>query len=62
MNGDGTVNMVDLGLLRTYLIDPSGVDIILSAADVSGDGNVSAKDVTYLRRYLAGYDAWDKGE
>ena len=54
-NGDGTVNMKDLTVLRRMLA--SG-DVILSVVngnpDANGDGEVNLIDVIFLHRYLAG--------
>ena len=53
-NGDGTVNMKDVLLLRKHLagIAVSGLDE--QASDVNDDGAVNMKDVLSLRKYLAG--------
>lgn len=58
VNGDGVVNMRDLGALRKYFAGGYDADnFVVEAADVSGDGVVTMKDLGILRRYLAGgYD------
>ena len=47
VNGDGLVNLTDVTLLISYLVN-GGVEIDLEAADVSGDGELSVTDVTRL--------------
>lgn len=70
VNGDGEVNVIDLGMLRKYLasidpltglpsIDPSTglmkVDI-KPGADANADGEVNVIDLGMLRKYLASID------
>ena len=55
VNGDGTVNNKDLGLLRQYL-NKWEVTIDERAADVNADGSVNNKDMGLLRQYL---NKWD---
>ena len=52
-SGDGTVNALDLILLRQYL---AGWDAAVHSADCNGDGTVTALDLIRLRQYLAGWD------
>ena len=51
-NGDGSVNMKDVLILRKFL---AGMDVTLvdEAADVTIDGDVNMKDVLLLRKFLA---------
>lgn len=67
VNGDGVVNVIDLGMLRKYLssIDPTtGLPsnnlstelAIKTGADVNGDGYVNVIDLSMLRKYLASID------
>ena len=51
-NGDGSVNMKDVLLMRKYL---AGMDVEMEeeAADVTKDGDVNMKDVLLLRKFLA---------
>lgn len=55
VNGDGTINTRDVGLLQRYL---SGWDVIIltEVADVNGDGKVNVQDIAVLQRYLCGWD------
>ena len=54
-NGDGSINIKDLGLLQQYL---NGWDVEVSAAamDVNGDGSINIKDLGLLQQYLNGWD------
>ena len=56
VNGDGTINGVDVSTLRKYIVgDP--VDVNPKSGDVNGDGRVNGVDVVILRRQIAGgYD------
>ena len=55
LSGDGTIDTMDLTLLRKYLAGYT-VTGSLDAADLNGDGRVDTIDLTLLRKYLAGYD------
>lgn len=55
VNGDGTVNNKDLGVLRRYLNDWD-VEIDEEASDVNDDGTVNNKDLGLLRRFLNDWD------
>ena len=57
VNGDGTVNLKDVVMIRRYIAGGWNVTINESVADVNGDGNVNLKDVVMIRRYIAG--GWD---
>ena len=57
VNGDGTVNLKDVVMIRRYIAGGWNVTINESIADVNGDGNVNLKDVVMIRRYIAG--GWD---
>ncbi len=54
-NGDGNVNMQDLGLLMQYL---NGWDVTVDTAvlDVNNDGKVNNRDMALIQRYLNGWD------
>lgn len=54
MNGDGTVNLKDVVLLRRYIAGGWNVTVDESKADMNGDGKVNLKDVVLLRRIIAG--------
>ena len=54
-NGDGKVNVRDLGLLERYL-NKWDVEIALGACDVTGDGKINVRDLAHLERYLNGWD------
>ena len=55
VNGDDSVDMKDVTLMRQKLADWD-VTINEQYADVNGDGSFDMKDVTILRRYLANWD------
>ncbi|MDE5557626.1 MAG: leucine-rich repeat protein, partial [Ruminococcus sp.] len=57
VNGDGTVNLKDVVLVRRYIADGWSVDHDENVADVNNDGTVNLKDVVLIRRYIAG--GWD---
>lgn len=57
INGDGSVNSIDFGYLRMYLLGmikefPAENGFV--AADVNGDGNVNSIDFGLMRQYLMG--------
>ena len=54
-NGDGSVNVRDMGLLQQHL-NGWTVPIDLTAADVTGDGSVNVRDIGLLQQYLNGWD------
>ena len=54
VNGDGTVNLKDVVLLRRYIASGWGVTLDETIADVNGDGKVNLKDAVMLRRFIAG--------
>lgn len=55
VNGDGNVNVRDLGLLQQYL---NGFDVTIdeAAANVNGDGSINVRDYGLLQQYLNGFD------
>ena len=55
VNGNGSVNTLDLIILRQYL---AGWDVEpnMAAADVNGNGSVNTLDLIVLRQHLAGWD------
>lgn len=55
VNGDGTVDMLDLMLLRRYLAGGyNDAEFIAEMADLDGDGQVDMEDLILMRKYLAG--------
>ena len=60
-NGDGSVTLSDVILLREYLVnyveetDESTVEIC-KEADTNADGKINSADLTLLRQYFAYYD------
>jgi hypothetical protein len=48
VNRDGLVNVSDVTVLISYVLNDGGVDIDLDAADLSGDGNINITDATQL--------------
>ncbi|MBQ7603654.1 MAG: hypothetical protein IJU75_01745, partial [Clostridia bacterium] len=50
-NGDGTVDSMDLTVVRQYLADPTAG--ASAGADANGDGSVDSMDLTLIRQYLA---------
>lgn len=55
VNGDGSVNNKDVGLLQRF-INSWGVTINETAADVNRDGNINNKDIGVLQRHLNGWE------
>ena len=54
-DGDGVLNMQDLGLLMQY-INGWDVEVDASALDVNDDGKVNNRDYALIQRYLNGWD------
>ena len=57
LNGDNSVNLKDVVLLRRAIAGGWDASVDTSAADLNHDGLVNLKDVVLLRRYIAG--GWD---
>lgn len=57
VNGDTTIDLKDVVLIRRHIAGGWDVEVDLDAADVNDDGNVDLKDVVLIRRYIAG--GWD---
>ncbi len=55
INGDGKINIRDLGLLQQHL-NHWDVLISLAAADVNGDGKLNIRDLGLLQQYLNHWD------
>ena len=55
VNGDGNVNVRDLGLLQQHL-NGWDVSISLEAANVNGVSGVNVRDYGLLQQYLNGWD------
>lgn len=51
INGDGTIDLKDVTLVRR-LVTGYGVTANKLAADVNGDGEITMKDVVLIRRYV----------
>lgn len=51
VNGDGTIDLKDVTLVRR-LVTGYGVTANKLAADVNGDGEITMKDVVLIRRYV----------
>ena len=54
VNGDGSIDLKDVTVLRRYLVGGWNAVIVQENSDVNKDGSIDLKDVTVLRRYLAG--------
>ncbi|MBQ9544298.1 MAG: bacterial Ig-like domain-containing protein [Clostridia bacterium] len=54
LNNSGTIDTVDLSILRQYLAGSAGLIMIEEAADTNGSGTVDTVDLSILRQYLAG--------
>jgi hypothetical protein len=55
LNGDGSVNALDLAMLKKYLlgnISDFPVEDDLGAADVNGDQNIDALDYAVVKSYI----------
>lgn len=53
-NGDGSVNLLDLGVLQRKLCNWD-IEINASNADVNGSGSIDLGDLGLLQRYLCGW-------
>lgn len=54
LNGDNSVNLKDVVLLRRFIAGGWNVVLDEKIADLNGDGKVNLKDVVLLRRFIAG--------
>ena len=54
LSGDGTVNTIDVILLRRYIAGGYDVNINVEAADVNADGSINTIDIILIRRFIAG--------
>ncbi|WP_010681321.1 glycoside hydrolase family 9 protein [Acetivibrio cellulolyticus] len=56
MDLNGSVNSIDLGTMRKYLLGlmPEITPIQLKAGDYDGDGKITSIDLGYLRKFLLG--------
>lgn len=57
INGDGSTNAIDFGMLRKYLlgfIDSFDYEYGSKAADVNGDGDINSIDLGVYKKYLLG--------
>jgi len=59
VNSDGTVELLDVTVLRRFIAGWSGVTVDEAAADLSGDGMIGLDDAVILRRYLAGWPGYE---
>ena len=48
VNGDGLVNITDVTMLISYVLNSGSVDIVTEAADMNDDGSINITDVTML--------------
>ena len=55
LNGDGKVNIRDLGLLQQHL-NGWEVEILTDVADLNADGKINIRDLGLLQQYLNGWD------
>ncbi len=55
INGDGSINNRDLGILQQYLNDWD-VEMDPTAGDANGDGNINNRDLGMLQQYLNDWD------
>lgn len=53
LNGDGSVNSIDFGLYRTYLLGINQLSDV-TAADLNGDGAANSIDFGVFRQFLLG--------
>ena len=53
-NGDGSVALKDVVLIRRFIAGGWNVSLDISVADVNDDGTVNLKDVVLIRRFIAG--------
>lgn len=51
--GNGFVDLLDLVRMKKYTSD-SSVEIDFEAADINGDGEINAQDLTMLKKALIG--------
>ena len=56
VNGDGTVNNKDVGLLQRYINTWDDVTVNTDTADVNKDGKINNKDLGLLQRYVNGWN------
>lgn len=55
LNGDGAVSILDLAVMKLYLVESIELDSFNTAnADINGNGTVDIADMAYLKLYLAG--------
>ena len=54
VNGDGSINIADVALLKQHLAGWN-VTIIPQNSDINGDGSINIADVALLKQYLAGW-------
>ena len=45
VNGDGTVNVTDVGMVIDHILEHTPAGFIAEAADINGDGNINVTDV-----------------
>ena len=55
VNGDGSVDGIDAGLLLQYLAEWD-VEVVKDAADVNADGKIDGRDSGLILQYLAEWD------
>lgn len=59
VNSDGTVELLDVTVLRRFIAGWTGVTVDQAAADLNGDGEIGLDDAVILRRHLAGWPGYE---
>jgi len=59
VNGDGIVDAADATMLAMYLVGYQDLGIVLEAAELDGDGEITMKDLAILQRHLAGWIGYE---
>lgn len=54
VNHDGNINLLDVVLLRKYIVGGYGVEVDLKDGDVNNDGTINLADVVKIRRIIVG--------
>ena len=55
VNGDGKVNVRDIGVMQQYM-NGWEVTMDMDAADVNNDGKVNVRDIGVMQQYMNGWD------
>lgn len=54
VNNDGSVNLLDVVILRKFIVGGYGIELDLANGDVNNDGNINLADVVRTRRIIVG--------